>query len=105
MATAYSSILDIAHKQAQLLARGELESAVALIQTRQDLLDAASSPNAQDVEAIKEIMRLDRDLSSAIRERMIAIRQEALEGQAGRRALNGYGRTVAAHRQSLDRRG
>jgi hypothetical protein len=101
--SAYASILEIARKQSEAVARGELESAAALMDARGELLARAGVPTPSDVLDIHEIMRIDRDLSSAIRQRMIAIRNEALEGQAGRQALNGYRRTLPAVRKSLDR--
>jgi hypothetical protein len=48
-------------------------------------------------------MHLDRDLSSAIRQRMISIRNESLEAQHGTRALNGYGRHLPPRAIAIDR--
>ena len=93
--TDYERVLALAREQAAALARGELEPAIALLDERGTLLADAGPARPEDVATIREILSLDRALSSAIRERMIAIRGEALEGQHGRRAINGYGSVLA----------
>jgi hypothetical protein len=100
--SAYNEILEIARNQAAAVARGEVDAAVAMMDARVEVIARAGAPTTSDVVDIQEIMRLDRDLSTAIRERMLAIRNEALEGQAGRRALHGYGRTLGQRRAGLN---
>src|SRR5437870_4087575 len=90
--TAYQQVLDIARKQSAALSRGELETATLLLDERTALLAGAALPGPSDVPIVEEILRLDRDLSAAIRQRMIAIRDEARDGERGRKALDGYGR-------------
>ena len=60
-------------------ARGDLLAAAARLPERELLLRAAPPAVAADADVIREILRLDRDLSGAIRERMVAIRDEALK--------------------------
>jgi len=99
----YQQVLDIAREQAVALRRGELEAATALLDQRAQLLVNALAPTPDDIPLIEEVMRLDRDLSSAIRERMIKIRNDVLDGQQGRRALNSYGRRLPRRPLAIDR--
>jgi len=88
--TAYCDLLRLAEAQSAALASGDLEAAVGLLDARGALLAQAGVPEPGDLDAIHEVLRLDRELSGAIRERMIALRDEALANQRGRHALNGY---------------
>jgi hypothetical protein len=99
----YRQVLDITRAQSAALSRGELETAVALLDDRAGLLADAASPSADEMPLAEEILRLDRQLSSAIRERMIAIRNEVLEGQHGRQALRGYDRRPPERPLAIDR--
>ena len=101
----YQQVLDIARDQAAALGRGELENAVALLDGRARLLIAAAPPRAEELPIVQEILQLDRGLASAIRERMIRIRNEALEGLQGQRALGGYGRPAPRRPLAVDRLG
>jgi hypothetical protein len=100
--TAYEQVLDIARAQSAALRRGELDVATCLLDERAALLASASVPTAADVPIVEEILRLDRDLSSAIRQRMIAIRDEARDGKRGRNALNSYGRHLPRRPMAID---
>lgn len=99
----YQRVLDIARDQAAALSRGELESAVALLDDRAELLVGAVPPHPDEVALVEEVLRLDRNLASAIRERMISIRNEALGGRQGQRALSSYGRRLAGRPIAIDR--
>jgi hypothetical protein len=99
----YQRVLDIAREQAAAVGRGELEAATGMLDRRADVIVAVGPPTAEDTLVIEEILRLDRDLATAIRKRMIEIRNEALEGQHGRSALNGYGRRVPGRPIAVDR--
>jgi hypothetical protein len=101
----YHEVLEIARQQSAALGRGQLETATELIDQRADLLVDAPVPAAHEVPVVEEILRLDRVLSSAIRERMIEIRTEANERQRGRRALGGYGRRPPRRPLAVDRYG
>jgi len=100
--THYQQVLDIAREQSAALRRGELEAAVALLEPRAHLLSSTPPAAAADVSVIEEIMRLDRDLSSAIRERMIEIRNESRAGKNGQRALSSYGRRSLRRSLAID---
>jgi hypothetical protein len=86
-------VLNIARQQADAVASGDLEAATAMLEERGTLLRAALPGKVKpaDAEVIREILRLDRALSGAIRERMVEIRDEVTEGRRGRRALDRYG--------------
>jgi hypothetical protein len=99
----YQQVLDIARQQSAALAQGELDVATALLDPRAALLYGAPAPTVAEGPLVTEILRLDRSLSSAIREAMIAIRNEALEGHKGRQALGGYGRPLPPSPAALDR--
>jgi hypothetical protein len=86
----FQEILDLARQQSQALERGDLEDAVRLISVRAPLVEQAGRAGHEDAEVIHEILRLDRQLSSAIRERMVDIRNQACKTQYGRTALAGY---------------
>ena len=100
--TAYELVLDIARKQSAALSRGELEVATLLLDERATLLAGATVPARSDVPIVEEILRLDRDLSAAIRQRMIAIRDEARDGERGKRALDSYGRRLQGRAMAID---
>lgn len=99
----YQKILDIAREQAASLGRGELDAAVALLEHRAELLVSAAPPGPEEVPFVQEILQLDRGLASAIRERMIRIRNDALEGKQGQKALGGYGRSAPRRPMAVDR--
>ncbi len=99
----YQHVLDIARQQSAALLRGDLDVATALLDERAALLVGAPVPGPADVPLVEEILRLDRDLSSAIRHRMIAIRDEARDGERGRKALDSYGRRLPRRPIAIDR--
>ena len=103
MQPAYARLLDLARDQAEAAARGDLDTAVGLLDVRADVLVDAPAPGAADADAIREVLRLDRDLSSAIRQRMIEIRDEVLENRQGNTALNGYARRMQRQPMAVDR--
>ena len=86
----YQELLRLAQEQAASVARGDLDAAVQLIGVRAALLARTDEPTGSDLDAIREVLRLDGELSSAIRARMISIRDEALASQRGLEALNRY---------------
>jgi hypothetical protein len=96
-------LLDLARDQAEAAARGDIDAAVSLLDVRAAVLGDAPAPGAADTDAIKEVLRLDRDLSSAIRERMIQLRGEALDNRQGHKALNGYARPAQRQPMAVDR--
>jgi len=96
-------LLDLARDQAAAVARGDLEVAVDLLDARAAVLTDAPAPGAADTDAIREVLRLDRDLSSAIRERMIQLRGEVLDSRQGHTALNGYARRLQRQPMAVDR--
>jgi hypothetical protein len=100
---AYTRLLDLARDQAEAVARGDLEAAVDLLDARAAVLIDAPAPGAAETDAIREVLRLDRDLSSAIRERMIEIRDEVLDSRQGNKALNGYSRRAQRQPMAVDR--
>jgi hypothetical protein len=83
-------LLELARPQAEAARQGDLDAAAEAFDTRAELLVDAPAPSASDLAAIHETLVLDRELASAIRERMIALREESLEMQRGRTALTGY---------------
>src|SRR5947209_1768279 len=74
----YQQVLDVAREQAAAVHRGELQAATKLLEQREHLLAGAQGPTADEVPLVRQILTLDRALSSAIRERMIEIRNESL---------------------------
>jgi hypothetical protein len=103
--SAYTELLRLAQAQSAALERGDLEAAVGLLDARGALLAQAGPPRPSDADAIREVLRLDRELSGAIRERMIAIRDEAVASQRGQRALVGYRPPQTSAHATIDRWG
>jgi hypothetical protein len=101
----YQRLLIIAREQAQAVTRGDFEQVALAFDERAMLLSDAPEPSQDDILAIREVLSLDRQISGAIRERMIEIRDQVLEGQHGRRALDGYSRPQQRRPLALDRLG
>ena len=101
--SAYTELLRLAEAQTAALARGDLDAAVGLLEARGAVLAQAGPPRPDDAQTIREVLRLDRELSSAIRHRMIHIRNEAVQSQRGQRALAGYRPPVATPASTIDR--
>jgi hypothetical protein len=96
-------LLDLARDQAEAAARGDLDTAISLLDVRAAVLVGAPAPGAVDTDAIREVLRLDRELSSAFRERMLELRGEVLDSHQGHKALNGYARRVQRQPMAVDR--
>jgi hypothetical protein len=89
--TVYEQILEITRKQAVAAAAGDLNMAIALQGPRGELIAAAPPATAADEPVIRATLALDRDIATAMRERMLAIRDEMLAAHRGHQALVGYG--------------
>jgi hypothetical protein len=100
--SSFEQVLQIAQEQAAAAAQGDFQAATSRMQERALLLKAAPPARLRDAAVIREILRLDRALSGAIRERMVAISDEAKEGQRGRRALDGYSHTPPPRPRMFD---
>lgn len=98
----FEQVLRIAEEQLAAVDRGDLLAATGRLDERGILLAAAPPAQPADKDTIEQILRLDRVLSGAIRARMVAIRNEALEGHRGQQALHGYGHTLPARSRRLD---
>lgn len=83
-------LLDLAREQSGAIELGDLDAAVALLDTRAELLAQAPAATLADRPHIEQVMLLDRQLSGAIRERMLKLRQEAVAAARGGSALTGY---------------
>jgi len=83
-------ILELARQQSAALASGDLERAVQLLDARAPLVERVGRVAPADAELISEILQRDRQLSGAIRERMIDLRNRAVKTQHGRQVLAGY---------------
>jgi hypothetical protein len=100
--SAFEKVLCIAQEQLAAAASGDMSAAVDRLDERAALLSGAAAPLERDRHIIEEILRLDRALSGAIREHMIAIHDEVMDGQRGRRALDGYGHAPASQARMLN---
>jgi hypothetical protein len=87
---AFEQILSIAQEQLDAVSRGDLEAAVARLDQRGVLVAQLPIAQARDTSTLEEIMRLDRVLSGAIRDRMLAIREESDQLQHRTSALDLY---------------
>jgi len=86
----YDRLLEIARQQLEAANRGDFTQSAELVEARERLLHEAPPPQLRDREAIREVLRIDVDLSTAFRRQMIAIRDELLGAQHARVALQGY---------------
>jgi len=96
----YQQLLKLAHDQVAARQRGDLETALHIIDARARLIEGAPPASSEgDRAAIHEVLRLDRELSSAIRARMIEVRNEVAAGVRGHQALVGYrpARSASSH--------
>ena len=100
----YQQLVHLARQQSAAVARGDVEAAVALLTDRAALLAGASPPGPADADAVREVLRRDRDLSGAIRERMLDLRARARALQQGRTALAGYNTSVRGPLHLVDSR-
>ena len=98
----YQKVHAIALEQAAAAERGDWPEALSLLDVREQLLLHAGEPEAEDEEAIRETLRLDRELASAIRQQMMAIREESLQLQHARVAVSGYGSGARRGASMLD---
>jgi hypothetical protein len=100
--TAYSRLLDLARAQVASASAGDLDSAIALMGDRKRILDSASAAAASDTATIREILELDRKTAGFIRERMLAIRDDARATRRGQSAISGYGATMLRTYSRID---
>jgi|ERR1051326_629836 hypothetical protein len=100
--SAYERVLQLAREQSAAAARGDLDTAVRLLRDRAAILASAPPAEAGDADTIREILRRDRDLSGAIRKRMIDLRDRAVRSQHGRVALAGYHTRILDKQQLVD---
>jgi hypothetical protein len=103
--SAYATLLEIAREQAAALTRDDVVFAVSLLDKRAELLASAPHPSEADRPLVEEIMRLDRQLATAIRERMLWIREQLLAASRGRTALASYKPWRRSNSYWLDKRG
>lgn len=87
----YTSVLVLAQLQAEAAARDDLGTAARLFEQRGTLLAKAPAPKPEDADTIRQILLLDRQLSSRIRQRMIAIREEANVTHRAANVVSAYG--------------
>ena len=86
----YEQIRQLARRQATALESGDIAEAVRLLDERQRLLLEAGAPLPDDEAAIHETLTLDRRLAGALRDQMLALRDQAAHVQHGRTAVSGY---------------
>jgi len=98
----YARILEIARKQAAAARSGDLNTATMLLAERGELIASAPPAAAQDEPLIREVLELDRDIATAIRRRMIELRDEMLSMRQGQQALAGYGAPKPRNPRLLD---
>lgn len=104
-AAAYGALLEIAREQAAAVARDDVVFAISLLDKRGKLLATAPPVTETDRPLVVEILRLDRQLSTAIRERMLWIRDQLSTAARGRTALAGYKPWRRSAAYWLDKRG
>jgi hypothetical protein len=89
--SSYAELLDLVRQQVETAHRGDVESAIGLMNARQRVLDAAPAASIADRPLIEEVLALDRELAGFIRHRMLCIRDQSLALQRGQTAMRGYG--------------
>jgi hypothetical protein len=89
--SSYAALLELVRQQLAAARGGDVESALALMNARQRVLDAAPPASPADRSLIEEVLALDRELAGFIRQRMLRIREQSLALQRGQTAMRGYG--------------
>jgi hypothetical protein len=87
----YAALLELVRQQLAAARGGDVESALALMNARQRVLDVAAPASPADRPLIEEVLALDRELAGFIRQRMLRIREQSLALQRGQTAMRGYG--------------
>lgn len=99
---AYDQLLAIAQQQLDAVGRGNLGLAIELLEAREQLVHAAPAPQTADRELIEQVLRIDAELNSALRDGMSALRDELLGTQRARVALQGYRPRLRHSAMALD---
>jgi hypothetical protein len=86
----YAQLLTLARAQLAAAERGDIMTAIGMLDARQTLLESAPPLAPEEAPLIHEVLDVDRKLSGVIRERMVAIRQESVTLQRGQVAMRGY---------------
>jgi hypothetical protein len=89
--TLYASLLELVRRQVATARGDDVDAAIALMDVRQRVLDAAAPVSPADWPLIEEVLALDRELAGFIRQRMLRIRDQSLALQRGQTAMRGYG--------------
>jgi len=89
--SSYAALLELVRQQVAAARSGDVESAIALMNARQRVLDAAPPASPADRPLVEEVLTLDRELAGFIRQRMLRIRDQSLALQRGQTAMRGYG--------------
>ncbi len=101
----FDAVCALARRQVEAASVGDFDLATRLLEDRQILLrGAVSAVTDAERSAIRETLELDRQLAGLFRERMLAIRAQAMGLERGRTALKGYGRAVALPPARLEAR-
>lgn len=86
----YQQVFEIAQAQAAAAAAGDLNMAVSLLERRGELIRTTPAATPADEPLIRATLDLDRDIATAIRHRMLAIREDLIRVGTGKAALAGY---------------
>lgn len=86
----FQQLVDLTHRQADALANGEVRRMYELIEQRGRLIATLPSPGPADRPFVEQAIALDRQLSDAVREHMLALRSTAAQIHNRQTNLNGY---------------
>jgi len=86
----YQRLLQLTQGQTEAFQRGDVRSMQLLMLERGALLAQLPSPSAAERTLLQHAVQLDRELSTALRERMLALRSAAASAHHTRVNLNGY---------------
>ena len=102
MRSSFQAILEITQAQAAAARAGDLDSVMAALEERGRLVDSVGAPSRQEAATLAAIFELEREIATAIRTRMLAVRDEMRGVQHGKRALASYGSHAASSPKVFD---
>jgi len=86
----FQQLVDLSQRQAAAFAEGEVRIMCELIAERGALIERLPAPGPADRAFVERAVALDRELASAVRDRMLTLRSTAAQLHNRQTNLNGY---------------
>ncbi len=92
----YQQLLKVSQDQTEAFQRGDVRTMQLLLIERAKLVQQLPPAGDAERNVLQQVLEFDRTLSTALRERMMALRSEAANVHQTRVQLNGYRTNAAA---------